>query len=456
MIMTLLFTLLHFTSQQQNQPDSIVPADNYYKSSFDPSDPLTIVGLVLMCIVMCLATLGGVGGNTVILPVCLIFFKFSPRVAIAHCALLSAIGSLSRTVYEQIQAHTHDHVVKGHDRTKPKANIHLVLLAAPPAVLGSFFGVTLNKLSPEIIIMGSSLILQVYLLYYSFHKYRVKSAEERLASAAVSGGYAGVKAGGVAEQTIDVQSASIGQEVGEQKGEVPEETDQSELTWVDFFLLVFMLAINPLFVYVRGSDVIPSLIQNKQCSNMDYLLLGTYVTSLLILCMMTRALILSRNPRRKVVADMDVAITENYTLKFMPSIFAVAFVGGFLSSGSCTLITMSMIVFGLGPFVASSTSLVVAVIFSGSSAMVYWLNGNIYPSCALIGGAVVALSTTLTRATLYQQFVRLGKSSIILLFIFVMLVFTIPSNLWQVVPHIKQEYDQGKDIWAFSSFCPKK
>ena len=62
-------------------------------------------------------------------------------------------------------------------------NYHLVLLAGPPAVLGAFLGTSLNKLASESIIMGTMMLLQIYLLIYSFNTYRAKKRDEKAKAA---------------------------------------------------------------------------------------------------------------------------------------------------------------------------------------------------------------------------------------------------------------------------------
>jgi uncharacterized membrane protein YfcA len=457
-------------------------------------------GLAVLAVMLCIATMGGVGGNVVILPVCLIFFRFNPKVAIAHTALFSAVGSITRVLYEKLQGCTTKKKSKA--RRKKLPNYHLVMLSAPPAILGSFFGANANKLSPEILIMGTALVIQLALLWYSFRQYckqrsleLMQAREEReeskdeeeekaaqlrrshlreeesrnqatyalLTDASPTSFGPAISSYDLSptkdEKTLDAFSPTMltgnyNKSLYASLRDIEEakKVRQTKLKLVDgLFLLIFM-SLSPAFEYLRGTKTIKSLIGNQICSEQDFYLIGGYVGVLLLFSMLMRAVILRRN--RGIEQDSSsVEISAGYSFKFMVAMFIVSLVGGFVSSGASTLITMAFIAFGLSPFSASSTGLVVVIIFSGSSATIYYLNGFIYYHCALIGSAVVVLSTLITRVTVYQYFLKHGKASVILLFISLMMLITIPSNLLQVGPHIKSDYDNGKNIFAFESFC---
>lgn len=483
------------------KPRSEQPGEaDYYREDFLPLDQMSWVGLVVLAVMLSIATMGGVGGNVVILPVCLIFFKFNPKVAIAHTAFFSAVGSITRVLYEKLQGCM---TTKKSKKSKKKLpNYHLVMLSAPPAILGSFFGANANKLSPEILIMGTALVIQIALLWYSFRQYckqrsleLMQAREEREESKDEEDDKAAhLRRSHLREEDsknqatyallTDASPTSFGPAISsydlsptrEDKTldafsptmltgnynkslyaslrdiEEGRKVKQTKLKLVDGCFLIIFMALSPTFEYLRGTKTIKSIIGNQICTDNDFYLLGGYVAVLLLFSLMIREIILRRN--KGIEQDSNsVEISAGYSSKFMIAMFFVSLVGGFVSSGASTLITMTIIAFGISPFSASSTGLVVVIIFSGSSATIYYLNGFIYYHCALIGSAVVVLSTLITRMTVYQYFLKHGKASVILLFISLMMLITIPSNLLQVAPHIKSEYDKGKNIFAFDSFC---
>lgn len=422
-------------------------SEDYYRKQFLPLDAMNVLGLLVMALMLVIATLAGVGGNVVILPVCLIFFRFEPKIAIAHTSMFAMVSSLTRVLFEKAE----ERIIN-----KPAlSNYHIAMIAGPPSVLGAFLGTTMNALSPETVIIGVALGLQIYLLIYSIGKYQIKKEEERKKE--------------LLQPMIDKEEASVpisGQDGTLSKTLLDDKlardtlgggilTSQTTLQKTDMMMLAGFLVLNPLFIFLRGNRQISSVIGNEECSGLDFTLLIAYMLLLFGLCAFTRSYVLNQNANKQL-AETDIEITGSYSDKYMATLTLLAFIGGFVSSGSSTLITICNIMFGLSPFIASSTSLIVVIIFSGSTAFIYYMNGLIYNSCMIIVGIVVIAATLATRMTIYQYFLKHGKGSVILLFISISMVLAIPANLMQVLPHIIQEHKEGKNIWAFNPFCKPK
>lgn len=416
--------------------------DGYYKYYFWPMDTMSIIGVVLLSAMLFLATLGGGGGSGVMIPVCLIFFRFDPKVAVAHASLFSAIGSIGRIAYEKINE-------KYRGDQKSMTNYHLILLAGPPSVLGAFIGTTLNKMSSEAVIMGLTFLVQIGLVYETFRMYSKKRAQESLQK----GVY--IKSTEPQNESSEITKSALRLSDLNNSNLSPPKAIQTTITFIDILIFVSYMALNPAFAYVRGTKALPSVIDNQECSSFDLYLLISYGVILLLLTLFVNEVVLLRNVNRKFYrAENDLQIDTKFSLKFIPLVLLVTIMGSYVSTGSSTLLTLVLIWMGLSPFLASSTCLIIVIIFSGSSAMIYYLNGLIYTSCVLIGGLVVLLSTVITRMTVYQSFMKKGKASLVLLFISVCMMISVPSNIYQVFPHIRDEYIKGKNIWAFTSFCP--
>ena len=229
--------------------------------------------------------------------------------------------------------------------------------------------------------------------------------------------------------------------------------DQYQLTIYDAIGMCLMMLLNPIVSRIR-KDKEGEWYQIKKCSERDWVLLTFYLGVLIVFSVYQIFNIIRRNENKRTKMN-DVSLNSSiYCYRFAAGVVGVSFVGGFLAAGSSTLLSIFMIALGIYPFVASSTSLLLAVIFSGSSALIYAVQGQVYLTATLVCGSLVLTSTVITRMTLYQTFMKHGRASIILLFISISLLLSIPSNLYQVLPHIKEDHDQGKNIWAFQSLCP--
>jgi uncharacterized membrane protein YfcA len=414
-----------------------------YKNHFDPKDTKTIVGLVFLGIMLLLATLAGVGGNGMIIPVCLFFFDFDPKVAVAHASIFAAIGSIGRMAYEKSYQH-----YKG-ETTKSLTNYHLILLAGPPAVLGAFVGTTINSLISEAILMVVTFLVQMGLVYETFRMFQKKRVQENAAKGSF------VTAPGQSQTEITEESKSALRLTDLNSATAaPPKSIQTSLSISDLVVFTVLMFLSPTFTLLRGTKSRESLIGNTVCTTFDIFLLVAYPCILILFSLLVNEIVLLRNFGRKFYrAENDVKIDAMFSFRFISVIFIVTTLGALVSTGSSTLISLVLIWIGLSPFLASSTCLIVVIIFSGSSAMIYYLNGQIYLPCALIGGAVVLVATIITRMTVYQSFLKHGKASLILLFISLTMLMTVPSNIYQVYPHIKEDHDKGKNIWAFNKFC---
>lgn len=441
-----------------------------YHHYFSLEEPLTIVGLALLAILMALSTLSGVSGSHLILPILLIFFKFEPKYAISHTSTLATLSCVIRIMYEKIKS----------SREKEPQNLinfHLVMIGATPAIFGAFVGVNLNHTSPEALIIAFSTLLQVALLIFSFQKFLKKRKEENEEKVKAIDQYLedmsadknldlldDISGGGEADSTQTLNSErTSGVLMAEQERDSSQTvlfiepsdpaTDQYSLTLKDAAVIGLLMLINPIITKMR-SDSSSKWYHVQKCSTGDLYVLIGYLGFLIAIGLYQVNDILNRNKLSQPKKNTVNLGTKVYCLKFAGGVMGVSFVGGFLASGSSALLSMFMISLEIYPFIASSTTLLLAVIFSGSSSLIYALTGKIYLFTTLVCGAVVVLSTILTRMTLYQAFLKHGRASLLVLFIAISLGFSIPANIIQVYPSLEVKYRSG-NLWTFYGLCPK-
>ncbi len=436
------------TSEQERLKPEAVQSHkrSSYSYGFELFDAQNLIGLLVLAAMMVLCTLGGIGGNVVILPVCLILFRFDPHVSIAHTTLYSTVSCLTRVLYE-LRA-------TGRDK-KSNINYDVTLLCCTPSILGSFCGVFLNQMSPDAVILLITVCLLTGLLYSSFKKYRETAAKEASSR--------------LAQQLLDspaedntagmVELKQLGGSSGEPEQRPPaaglsdgKPHSQFEFCRSDIPYVIFLLTINPVICLVRGNKVTPSMFAIEKCSSVDLMVVATFVVVLLGVSIDIRERISRRN-RHAVSSADNVDFRGPKQNHAMYIVFVVGLVGSFLSVGSSALLTFSLIMLGITPFSASPTALLIGIIFGSSVSVVFFLEGLIYIGSAVFGSIVVCLGTFVTRATVYEGFVKQGKGSMILLFISVMMALCIVLSVAQVLPKILTQYEEGKNVWALRSLC---
>ena len=413
-----------------------------YKEYFNLTDPSSIIGLLVLALMMVMCTLGGIGGGVVILPVCLTLFKFNPHVAIAHTTLFSTISSATRIAYEMVNS----------SGGKKRINFDVTLLCCGPTILGAFLGVFMNKMSPDALILIVTVLLLSWLFFKSVDAYKERSANEakkekemREKSSQNGGESKGI-----------VEKKSKGAELGEKTIKIKENEkklhDQYEFHRGDIPILCFLLAVNPIISLIRGNKMMPSILGIQKCSSVDYLVIFMLIVLLVVITFRIKKRLVERN--KFVVQNPDnVDFTGEKLTYSILTMFVVGFIGSFLSVGSSSLLTFSLIMLGMPPFCASPASLLVGIIYGSAAAVIFFLEGQIYPSSALFGGLMVIAGTLTTRATIYEAFLKKGKGSVILLFISIMMVLCVVLSIVQVYPKIKSEYYKGVDIWALRTLC---
>ena len=162
-VMTIIFTVGVIFSQEA-EPDS--PDSTVYKKYFDPTELMSIFGLVAIGITMVLCTLGGIGGNIMIYPICLIFFQFDAHTAVGHTTILAGFSTFVRFLIEM------------RNSDKPTVNFDVVMLSTTPCIIGAFFGLIASQVTPGIIIFLLANMLLFFLMVSSYRQYKARALKE--------------------------------------------------------------------------------------------------------------------------------------------------------------------------------------------------------------------------------------------------------------------------------------
>jgi len=431
-----------------------------FKEYFDITEGRTLLGMIFLAAMMVMCTLGGIGGNLVILPVCLIFFRFDPHVAVAHTSLFASISSIVRVFIET--------VLQPHEK---RINYDVVLISCTPTILGTLLGVFMNQASPNVLIMVLTFLLLSYLMMKSFKEYAVrKHHEERTKKDSLiemeqrvidTGEDVSVEIEMIPLPAEPANNLETSKKVEKQndvifstnfENEKVDAHDQYKLYTNDIYYYALLLLINPLFSLLRGSKERGSWLGITKCSFGDFILILSYLGFLVYLTIHLKNMATERN-KRVLPNPMNVSLEGSEPMKVMTIMILVGFVGSFLSAGASALITFSLIMLKMAPFIASPTSLLIGIIFNSSAAFVYYLEGSIYNYSAVVGGLIVAIATAAVRLTIYESFIKLKKASLVLLFMSIMMGMGALVSVIVVGPKVVDQYRSGVNIWALRSIC---
>ena len=441
-------------TQQEEAP--IPPAaeqeeSNLYKYYFSIFEVRTLFGLLMLGTMMVFCTLGGIGGNIVILPVCLIFFKFDPHLSVAHTSFFSTLSAATRVFIE----------MKLQPENK-RINFDVVLISCVPTVLGTFLGVYLNRTTPDVIIMALTCLLLSYLLRKSFFEYKARAKKEdddvnHLNTVVIP------ELGRMFLSKKTIELELLGEQnrrsIDRRKKEKEELLlvngkvhDQYIFETSDLKYYALILVLNPLYSLLKGNSEHPSILGLEKCGSGQIVLVIIYAASLFFFLMHLKHVVNKRN-EQVVEHDLNVDFKGGAQNKILLIMVLVGLVGAFLSAGASALITFSLIMLEMTPFTASPTALLAGIVFGSSGSIMYYWEGLIFMSAAIVGGLVVIACTAGVRLTIYQSFLQSGKSSIILLFISIMMGFGVIASIAVVGPIVYKQSQRGINIWAFKSLC---
>lgn len=427
-----------------------------YKTSVLPLDLQSITGLVIIGGLMFLATLGGIGGTSALFTILIVFFNFKVHIAVAHLNVFDFIGSFGRLVYD---------ISRGwKNPEKNLINYHIVLITTPFLLLGSFLGVSINEVAPRVFIGIGIFLLLCLVAIMSFIKYLSKLSEEKAKYQ---------KLAQVMEVKSDISGSLLLSQTGTFTSKVQNELDtdlaephdsninvetpshiQMKMNVADKLTLALYCIITPIVKLARGTQTIASVFGATTCSISDMAICSCYLLFLIIIGAVT-TLRLYKRGKHIQNSKSEFRINFSNLLKLQIGTFTIGFLGSSLGIARSLMFNIYLVYMGMGPFVASPTSLLLTAITASSSSMLYIADQLVYLDAVLIIGGLILIFTVGTRITIYEIIMRRGKESVPMLFIVIAIILAIPGVIYKLVPPILEDYKAGVDIWKIGDFCPK-
>lgn len=122
-----------------------------------------LAGIVILPLLLGLANIGGIGGGGLIIPIMIALFGFSTRESIAISNSTIFLGSVARFfLFSLKQRHP--------DKDATIIEYSLASVMIPVVLAGSYIGVLMNVILPEIVLTIILTLLLCYLTYTSFSK----------------------------------------------------------------------------------------------------------------------------------------------------------------------------------------------------------------------------------------------------------------------------------------------
>lgn len=136
--------------------------------------PIEIGGTIILCFLMALAVMSGIGGGGIIVPLLMIFYNLDTKNAITVSGFTILTGAITRFAVTYKKRHP--------DKDATCIDYGITNIMMPLVLIGSICGVFANIIFPNVILLGFLTLLLAYLLYrgvLSFKSIWDKENEEK-------------------------------------------------------------------------------------------------------------------------------------------------------------------------------------------------------------------------------------------------------------------------------------
>jgi len=156
--------LIDTTSQSDIHLDHL---SHYHKhKDIFPLDSSDYIGTVLIVICLMIAASGGIGGGGIIMPLLILVFGFTPKMAIPLSNFTILGSSLTNLIMNMPKRHP--------SADRPLVDWNLILIMEPLTVGGAIIGAFLSKVLPDIVLT----VMLVVVLAFTSHRTLEKGIKE--------------------------------------------------------------------------------------------------------------------------------------------------------------------------------------------------------------------------------------------------------------------------------------
>jgi hypothetical protein len=142
---------------------------------FSPFSAGNILASGLACVSACLAAGGGIGGGGLFIPLYVLAVGYKPSDAISLSVATIFGGQIANLIINLMKKHPTA-------KNRPLIDFKAALLMEPSALVGTIFGVLLNKIFPFWLITGLLVLLLLFSTYKTVQKGRKLWRKESMAS----------------------------------------------------------------------------------------------------------------------------------------------------------------------------------------------------------------------------------------------------------------------------------
>ena len=375
----------------------------------------------------------GLGGGLLFIPVLLLIMKFYPHEAIPISKMVIFAGALTSFIQNT--------KVKRPGRNTKALNYNLIIVNCSNLLLGTVFGVTLNKILPNTLIL---FLLCILLFYYSYKTFKTflkfYNEESNIDAHSMSS-----QINSISSRNFDINQQPLDQ--------VDREIykDQFLLRWDKLQFVLFPFLIMAILSILRESNMV------SKCSAIYWVFVIIFIIIVLLFDYLVIIHIEKEYNYRKNINfpydAKDINWTKNTNIKLCFIGFLAGFIAGTIGIGGGVVLGPILLDLGIHPIVGTVTTNFLVLITSSSTTFQFilfkMLNFQYGIFCIFFSALGSYCGTYLVNSYVKNT----GKQSfIVLILFFVVVISAIVLPLSSII-NIINDYRKGIDIFEFESLC---
>lgn len=229
---------------------------------------------------------------------------------------------------------------------------------------------------------------------------------------------------------------------------------QMQTNAIDKISFIIIILATPIISLLRGVGTTRSIIGVDHCSKEDIAICSISFLVLAWISYLNTKSIIRRN-KKAILSSNQIKFNLKNTTGIIVSSLIIGLLGSWLGVAISTMSNLYLLSLGLNPFVGGPTSLAIVFLTSGSSSILFFLDGVIDLPTFVICSLIIVTISILTRFTIYNMMVRTKKASIPVLCVLIITVISIPGIVFKILPPILKDIRDGVDFMKidFASFC---
>ena len=378
----------------------------------------------------------GLGGGLLFLPVLFLIMDFYPHEAIPISKVVIFAGALSSFCVNV--------GVKRPGRNVVALDYNLLIICCSNLLLGTVFGVTLNKILPNTIILLLVCIFLSYNTYKTFKTFFKLFNEEKGINNNNS----------LAEQDNHNYNINRNNDINnicEEEVRKEIEKDQYYIRWDKLMFIVIPYGIMVFLTLLRESNLV------SKCSLLYWILIFIYI--FVVLFFDYKAMLHIENEfnwRKRInypFDSRDIQWNRQTVVKLAVIGFIAGFIAGTIGIGGGVVLGPILLGLDIHPIVCTVNTNFLVLLTSSSTTFQFILFNMLNYQYGLLSVIFSALGAFVATKLINEYVKRTGEQSLIVLILFIVVAISALVLFISSVVEITEDYKNGMDIFEFQPLC---